>query len=198
MNKVRSDKNKKTKDNNHIEFGKTGITFESIVPIFEKKESKTYWNEAVGAIQKKNYDKAIQLYYKILDLEPDHPVILTNVGFSFSQMKKYSDSIKWYEQALKIDSKNPTILTNLGMAWSKLGKYDMAISYYDEALKTNPIHQIALYNKACSNSMKGEIGIALELLEKVIEFNPRWKMEALKDEDFINMRDTDLFKQIVD
>jgi tetratricopeptide (TPR) repeat protein len=66
-----------------------------------------------------------------------------------------------------------------------------------EMLEIEPNHVIALYNLACAESLLGNVEESLKILEKSIEHGYHDLEHMLNDNDFINIRDTPRFTQII-
>jgi len=64
-------------------------------------------------------------------------------------------------------------------------------------LEIYPNHIIALYNLACAESLLGNVEESLKTLEKSIEAGYHDLEHILNDNDFINIRDTPRFTQII-
>ena len=91
------------------------------------------------------YTQAKQYYHKAVQLDPENPLYLNNLGVILYTLGEYRSAIEYHEHTLKIVEKilgknHPdvgTILNNLGLAWDSLGKYQKAIQYHEQALKIN-------------------------------------------------------------
>lgn len=56
----------------------------------------------------------------------------------------------------------------------------------------------ALYNLACCYAMQRNIELTIDNLRRAIELNTNWKESAKTDSDFANIREHELFKNLVD
>jgi len=66
-----------------------------------------------------------------------------------------------------------------------------------EMLEFCPNHVIALYNLACAESLLGNVDDSLKTLEKSIEFGYQDLEHIVNDKDFINIRNTPRFAEII-
>jgi tetratricopeptide (TPR) repeat protein len=112
-------------------------------------EMNTLKQEAFYYYMKKDYDKSIAVYEKLLNeyKETDERVKL-NLANSFFHKKKYNSAIDNYKQL--IISKDPFIKSvaylQLGVIYSTNNKKELGLGYFKEALKAMPENEAARYN----------------------------------------------------
>ena len=70
-------------------------------------------NLAVDAAVSQNWEDAVELNEKILNLDPENVGANLRMGFAHLQLEKIKDSKKYYQKALKSQPKNPVALENL-------------------------------------------------------------------------------------
>lgn len=93
-----------------------------------------------ASYQKINVGKANEA---IADLEklvlenPEHPALLTALGYAYRITKEYPESVKWYKQAQKANPKNGVGLFNLGVAYALANQIDLAFERLTEAKESN-------------------------------------------------------------
>lgn len=85
-----------------------------------KAEADKYKSQGNAAIQKKDYISAIDLYTKALDLNPLHPIYLSNRAAAYSGAGKHEDAKNDAEMAVAADP-------NFAKAWSRLGLAKFAL-----------------------------------------------------------------------
>ncbi len=108
---------------------KLGVIYE----IFEKAGDAKKEEDA-----KKEFEKAIKAYQKILAKNPKDEVALFNLGRSYAKISDDKNAIKSLQQAVKINPKEASYKTELGASYNKLAKYDEAVSILKQALKIDP------------------------------------------------------------
>ncbi|KXK10579.1 MAG: Tetratricopeptide repeat protein [Microgenomates bacterium OLB23] len=69
--------------------------------------------QAVDAAISNDWDKAVQLNKKIIELNNEYLDAYLGLGFAYLQLAKYKDSKKYYQEALKIDPNNIIARNNL-------------------------------------------------------------------------------------
>jgi tetratricopeptide (TPR) repeat protein len=83
-------------------------------------------------------DEARRDYMRALQLRPDYPEALNNLGAIYYAKKNYSKAIKYYRKALQFDPKSAPIYSNLGTAWFARGKMNEGINAYQSAYALDP------------------------------------------------------------
>ncbi len=71
-------------------------------------------------------------------VNPEHAVALTDIGFAKLQKQEYERAKEYFQQALKIDPDNPYALINLGVVYEHEGETDRARSLYRKVLELGP------------------------------------------------------------
>lgn len=85
-----------------------------------KAEAEKLKSQGNAAIQKKDYASAIDFYTKALDLNPLHPIYLSNRAAAYSGAGKHEDAKNDAEMAVAADP-------NFAKAWSRLGLAKFAL-----------------------------------------------------------------------
>jgi cytochrome c-type biogenesis protein CcmH/NrfG len=94
----------------------------------------------------KNYDDAINLYKKSLEIRPDALNVRTDMGTAMFYLNRYDDAIATFQEVLKTDPNDAQALFNLGVAMLH-GKNDpkRALEYWERLVETNPNHPQAAF-----------------------------------------------------
>ena len=103
----------------------------------------------------KNYDDAISLYKKALEIRPDVLNVRTDMGTAMFYLNRYDDAIATFQDVLKKDPKNAQALFNLGVCMLH-GKNDpkRALEYWEKLVETNPDHPQAAFVKEQIQKLK--------------------------------------------
>jgi tetratricopeptide (TPR) repeat protein len=96
----------------------------------------------------KQYDDAINLYKKALEIRPDALNVRTDMGTAMFYLNRYDDAIATFKQSLVSNPNDAQTLFNLGVAMLH-GKNDPqgALQYWDKLVETNPNHPQAQFVK---------------------------------------------------
>ncbi|HEY9865656.1 MAG TPA: tetratricopeptide repeat protein [Candidatus Obscuribacterales bacterium] len=87
---------------------------------------------------KGNWEEAIALYQKTIELDPNFSWAYHQLGDIFSQQNKWIEAIVAYRQAIALNPDFSWSYHNLGMALIQQKQWDQAISAYSKAIKLNP------------------------------------------------------------
>jgi len=139
----------------------------------------------------KEITKALDLYTKATELDPNYIYAWLNLGVTYEVLKNFDKAVMCYEECLKIDPKYALAYNNLGLLYEKL-KNDKktAISYFQKAIEVDPKFVIARRNLIRHNSSKKETAVdwncegdayfemknykaALKRFKKATELNPK-------------------------
>ncbi|HEU4769208.1 MAG TPA: tetratricopeptide repeat protein, partial [Pyrinomonadaceae bacterium] len=84
------------------------------------------------------YKKALEVYKKHLDANPDDFEAHYNLGQTYANLAQYSDAIREYRQATRLKTDDPDIYYDLGLAHTKLAQYDAAAAAFSKSLEIDP------------------------------------------------------------
>ncbi|HYR45176.1 MAG TPA: tetratricopeptide repeat protein [Terriglobia bacterium] len=105
--------------------------------------------------EQKNYDDAINLYKKALEVRPDALSVRTDMGTAMFYMKRFDDAIATFKDTLRASPNDAQTLFNLGVAMLH-GKNDPqgAVQYWEKFVETNPNHPQAAFVKEQIKKLK--------------------------------------------
>lgn len=103
------------------------------------KSARPYQNVADFHMKAGNYDLALSLYHKALELYDPKPkqslaTSLNNSGIIYTKMEQYDRAIRYYEKALGVYPGHEKTLHNLVVALVQVGKWSQASQYADVLL----------------------------------------------------------------
>ena len=103
----------------------------------------------------KNYDDAIKLYKKALEIRPEALNVRTDMGTAMFYQNRFDEAIAEFQETLKSDPKNAQALFNLGVAMLH-GKNDpkRALEYWEQLVATNPDHPQAAFVRGQIQKLK--------------------------------------------
>ena len=108
-------------------------------PAFNKLslEFDTNLRKAIGYHQSGNLQEAQEIYRKILQVHPDHPVPLHLLGVIAHQVGQHDIAVELISKAIKNDPQDPTYYRSLGNAFQDQGKLNEAIWCYQKSVQLN-------------------------------------------------------------
>lgn len=117
-----------------------------------------------------NCERAIELYNKVLDIQPDHIHALNNYGVALKNLGFYELAIEQYIHVLKLAPENVTALMNYGIALKNLGFPEAAIEKYEQALEIEPNDSKVLQNYCTAlNNLSISLGLFIKNLNSYEE-----------------------------
>lgn len=108
-----------------------------------------------------NYDEAINLFDKALDLKPNMHNFIFNRANVKSQISDYDGAIKDYTQAIALSPKNANYYYVRAYAYGDVGKYELAINDFTKAIALEPDDYDLYYDRA-------ELYLAFEQYDKAL------------------------------
>jgi tetratricopeptide (TPR) repeat protein len=131
------------------------------------------------ADNRKQWDKAIELYQHSLMLDPNYADAYLGLGGDYYQKGDYRLEVQSYEKATLRDPQNARAFYCLGSAYEETGDYARAIEAYKKALNLDPYYKDALYELVIVYLTLGDSAKARELLPRLAALDQGWGKELL-------------------
>jgi tetratricopeptide (TPR) repeat protein len=119
-------------------------------------ELQTLFLNAVQAEERGRKQAAMELYSRILAIEPAYTAALINLGTLHYHQKRYSLAEDLYRRATESDSSYVLAFFDLGNVLDELERPDESIQAYRRAISLAPGYADAHYNLALAYERKGE------------------------------------------
>ncbi|THB80692.1 MAG: hypothetical protein D3926_06055 [Desulfobacteraceae bacterium] len=84
-----------------------------------------------------NYEKALQIYMKILNIDPDHTIALNNIAYLYLD-KNNERALVYAEKAFNSNKHTPHILDTYGLALIKNNNFSKGLEMLKKANKADP------------------------------------------------------------
>lgn len=147
------------------------ITSAKLVDDFNKK--------GTTLINTGNCREAIVLIDKVLTIDRNNTLAMTNKALALGGLGKHQEAITWFDKVLAINETDTHAMNNKGVGLDNLGKYQEAIGWFDKALnQTQPtgIDIDAVSNKAFVLGINlKEYNKVLSLTEEYLKKSPEHK-----------------------
>jgi tetratricopeptide (TPR) repeat protein len=127
---------------------------------------------ATAAFISQNYPRAIELYRRVLQLDPRRAQPLVNIGAIHNRQGEFQQATKTLRQALAKDRKCAEAYYNLGIAHKGLNQLSMAVSAYREAIRLAPEMAEAYQNLANVYVEMGNTQQAILNYHRALELKP--------------------------
>ncbi|MGI9333970.1 MAG: tetratricopeptide repeat protein [Gammaproteobacteria bacterium] len=116
---------------------------------------------------------AERAYRRFLELNPDHPLALHNLGLLLNQSGRTDEAIARLERAAALAPDDASVHSNLGNMLQESGDLDGAEHAYRAALAADPAHANASYNLASVLQDRGKMTEAIERYRVLLDRLPR-------------------------
>ena len=113
-----------------------------------------------------------------LQLSPNDPQLLAELGNIYYDTQNYQDAIAYYKRSLAL-KEDPNVRTDMGTSFFYLGDSDTALAEFDRALKVNPKFENALLNVGIVKfNGKMDARGAITAWEQLLKQNPNHPRRA--------------------
>ncbi|RCV64144.1 Tetratricopeptide (TPR) repeat containing protein [Methanophagales archaeon] len=156
-------------------------------------EEQSYINQGKAEYNRGNYDAAIYLFNKAIDLNPDYEYLYNDRGMCYMALGELDTAISEFSKAIELKSDCVEAYYNRGLAhfkqggWGNEGPFDLAIADYGKVTELKPDYADAYYNRGlaynqlyhyASKPFSAEINEtyhkAIADFDKVLELDPTY------------------------
>ena len=116
--------------------------------VSKNEEALAYYVAANQLKDDADYEKAIELYKKALEIDEKFAFAWDNLGITYRKLNRFEDAIFAYKKSLKIDPKGTMPLVNIAIVYQLIGEYDNSIKYYNKLKKYNKDNPEAYFGLA--------------------------------------------------
>ena len=128
---------------------------------------------AADQVEKNNwYEKSVEHYSKVLELNPVLVVAHNNRGLAYHKKAEFDNAIKDFNKAIALAPHYTEGYRNRGGAFLEKGKFDKAIADFKMALALKNDYAEVYYNLGIAYEKKGEYDKAIENHNTAIELKP--------------------------
>lgn len=140
----------------------------------EQKESASVLiREGIALHDRGEYDQAIEKYQKALELEPENPLALYELAFSYSAAGRHKECVAAAEAGLKIESEiQPRLYTVAGNCLDAAGEPKKAAKLYSRGLREHPNDASLAFNFAVTRYGQQKHQDAIDLAQQAIDNAP--------------------------
>lgn len=129
------------------------------------EEGKTYCNN-------EEYDKAIEIFKKAVEINPNDDESCRWLGNSYLKNNQIEEAIKYHLKATELNPNKCDNWSMLGNSYRINGQIEEAIKYYLKATELNPDDSRNWFYLGYSYLNNGQFQEAIETLLKAVELNP--------------------------
>src|SRR5215218_80832 len=154
-------------------------------------EAVAVYEKGVEALQRHDYNRALELLQSVLRLYPEEKELHERVRLYLNICERHATPRAAAPRTIQERLYASTIAINGG-------RYDEAISHLRLVRDEDPDNDHALYMLAVAHAQRGEHAEAVAHLERAIALNPENRALARTDPDLEPLRDDDAFRAALD
>ena len=159
--------------------------YQAVKDILEPLRNELSRPSSFGALARayKELDEpanAIDLYERLIVLEPDNAGAHLDLGNLYIEQGEYGEAIEVLELGLDRSPEFNSLKFALGRAYKTTGEYDLAIEQFNQVISRNRHNYETHYQLGLIYYDEGEIDRAIESLENAIRFNDEYVTGYLK------------------
>ncbi len=110
-----------------------------LVPKPERRHWTLFYSRGITAERMKNWPRAEADFRKALELEPDQPLVLNYLGYSFVEKgENLTEAMQMIRKAVELRPNDGYIVDSLGWAHYQLGEYEEAVKHLERAVELKP------------------------------------------------------------
>jgi tetratricopeptide (TPR) repeat protein len=134
-------------------------------------EARLVNNGGVMSYHNGQYEKALDLFKKAIDLDPTLTEAYNNLGLTYTEINEEEKATEAFKTAISLSPELAAAYNNLGYVFYRLGSYREAIEMYNEAIGRSKDSSSAYTN----------LGNAYYKLEKIEDAIGAWKKALALD-----------------
>lgn len=105
-----------------------------------------YRHTAARLLKERAYTRALVVYQKALEQNPQDVEALKGLGFTYYRLQRYPEATEAYRQALTAKPQDAQLMTDLALVLHHAGKWEEALFWYQKALEVDPRSSKTLSN----------------------------------------------------
>jgi protein O-mannosyl-transferase len=133
------------------------------------------WFNLGGAYLNVNPEKARSAFVRALELQPQFPQALYDLGLIEQGKKNWSAALAYYQESLAQDSTYWPAANNVGNTLFAMGEPARSLEFFERTLRLNPDYWPAQYNIAIVHYMSGRYMDAARRLRTVLDWQPQFR-----------------------
>ena len=138
----------------------------------ENAKPEDLHESGMAALRNQNYELAIELFQRVVALDPKHKYAWNNLGRAYLGIQKPDDAVRAFQKAIEIDPYDEFAYNNLGLAYWRQQKYEEAVGAFRKQLEINPLEEFAHGNLGAMYVEWRKYAEAVPELEKAASLKP--------------------------
>ncbi|MDH3668124.1 MAG: tetratricopeptide repeat protein [Paracoccaceae bacterium] len=151
------------------QFAEAAKAYDGALALVAEPESRhwpLYYQRGIALERSKQWDRAEADFMKALELEPDQPLVLNYLGYSWVEMRRnLAEAQAMIEKAVEKRPEDGYIVDSLGWVLFRVGKFDGAAKHLERAVELRPVDPV----------INDHFGDALWMVGRRTEARFQWK-----------------------
>ncbi|MHA1527957.1 MAG: tetratricopeptide repeat protein [Alphaproteobacteria bacterium] len=151
------------------QFAEAGTAYDGALALVahpEKRHWPLFYQRGISFERSKQWPRAEADFLKALELEPDQPLVLNYLGYSWVEMgENLAEAQAMIEKAVEQRPEDGYIIDSLGWVLYRLGDFDGAAEHLERAVELKPVDPV----------INDHFGDALWMVGRRIEARFQWK-----------------------
>lgn len=144
----------------------------SLTPVQSPQPGWSCDAEADAAVHSQQWQLALELHQRYLELEPDNCLALFHLGYILGKLNERQQEVEAYERAIACGySNDDRLFFNLGMAFGELSEPDKAMAAMERAIQLNPDNAENHFGLGYITHLTGHSVRAVKALQKAIDLS---------------------------
>ncbi len=139
----------------------------------DNRSASELFDAGVQALQNQHYESAVDLFQRVVKLEPKHKDAWNDLGNAYMGLGKYDDAIAAFKKQIEINAYDGYAYNNLGRAYQRQQRYDEAIKQFQKQIEINPLDPYAHANLGALYVNQKRFAEAIPELEKAVDIQPK-------------------------
>jgi tetratricopeptide (TPR) repeat protein len=135
-------------------------------------EAKRINNAGVVAYHNGQYEKALELFEKCVELYPEFTEGHNNLGLTYTELDQEEKATEAFKKAIELNPNLAATYNNLGYVFYRLGSLQEAVEMYQEAIGRSNDNSSAYTNLGNAYYKLDRIEEAIEAWKKAVEIDP--------------------------
>lgn len=127
--------------------------------------------DAIKEMQAGNYEKAIELFMKAVEENPEEPTGYINIGNIFASLGDAEQAEPFFQKALTLDENAGTAFYGLANLYYNQERFEEAAKLYEKAIHTGLDSADAYFMLGKSMEQGGNDRLALPYIQRAVELN---------------------------
>jgi tetratricopeptide (TPR) repeat protein len=135
-------------------------------------EARMTNNAGVMAYHNGQYEKALELFRKTIEIDPAMTEAYNNLGLTYTEINEEEKATEAFKKAISLSPELAAAYNNLGYVFYRIGSYREAIEMYNEAIGRSKDSSSAYTNLGNAYYKLDKIEDAIEAWKKALELDP--------------------------